>query len=211
MTCKIIQDLLPLYVDSVCSKESCELVQAHLKICPACAQELAMMRQDGPEMPRIESDQAKAIINTWRRHKRKIILRVFAFILAGILSFTAIFIIPNTKWGITTTAKLWEDEITAYAMELLAQGETEWKEYLQYSIEPYPDAGLVVFSNTGINGFGYTGFYYSATGEPMGFQGEALEFYWTGYGWYWREDGWGDNWQYSKHIVGNLYWYEAHF
>ncbi len=211
MNCKIIQDLLPLYVDSVCSKESCELVQEHLKTCPACARELDMMRQGTPEVPEVESDHAKAIINTWRRHKRKTILKVFAFILAGILSFTAVFIMPNTKWGITTTAKLWEDEITAYAIELLEQGETERKEFLQYSIEPYPDAGLVVFANTGINGFGYTGFYYSATGEPMGFQGETLEFYVIeGYGWMWHEER-GDNWQYSEHIVGNLYWFEAHF
>lgn len=36
MNCKIIQDLLPLYHDGVCSTESRELVQGHLKDCADC-------------------------------------------------------------------------------------------------------------------------------------------------------------------------------
>lgn len=35
--CNIIRDLLPLYVDGVCSVESRELVEDHLARCPACA------------------------------------------------------------------------------------------------------------------------------------------------------------------------------
>ncbi len=36
MNCKVIQDLLPLYVDGCCSEESAELVQEHLNVCPLC-------------------------------------------------------------------------------------------------------------------------------------------------------------------------------
>ena len=34
--CGIIQDLLPLYLDHVCSEESKQLVEQHLKNCPGC-------------------------------------------------------------------------------------------------------------------------------------------------------------------------------
>ena len=37
MDCKVIQDLLPLYVDGCCSEESGKLVEAHAKVCPSCA------------------------------------------------------------------------------------------------------------------------------------------------------------------------------
>lgn len=36
VTCKVIQDLLPLYVDGVCSPDTAALVEEHLKDCKAC-------------------------------------------------------------------------------------------------------------------------------------------------------------------------------
>ena len=39
--CGLIQDLLPLYYDEVCSQESRSLVEEHLAECPACRQRLA--------------------------------------------------------------------------------------------------------------------------------------------------------------------------
>ena len=41
--CALIQDLLPLYRDGVCSDESRKAVEAHLKGCPACQAALAAM------------------------------------------------------------------------------------------------------------------------------------------------------------------------
>lgn len=35
--CNMIRDLLPLYLDNVCSKESEEIVKVHLQTCPECA------------------------------------------------------------------------------------------------------------------------------------------------------------------------------
>ena len=42
-SCKIIEDLLPLYVDEVCSKESRQLVDGHVAECPKCMKKLKMM------------------------------------------------------------------------------------------------------------------------------------------------------------------------
>ena len=36
ITCNIIEDLLPLYVDDMVSEDSRQLVEEHLKTCPAC-------------------------------------------------------------------------------------------------------------------------------------------------------------------------------
>ena len=38
--CKVIEDLLPLYIDEVCSDESKRLVEEHLKECDACIAKL---------------------------------------------------------------------------------------------------------------------------------------------------------------------------
>lgn len=43
--CNIIRDLLPLYADDVCSKESRALVDEHLQECPDCLEELVNLRK----------------------------------------------------------------------------------------------------------------------------------------------------------------------
>ena len=37
MRCEVIQDLLPLYQDGLCSPVTAELVRQHLSACPDCA------------------------------------------------------------------------------------------------------------------------------------------------------------------------------
>ena len=37
-SCNMIQDLIPLYIDGVCSEESKEAVEQHLSECPDCTQ-----------------------------------------------------------------------------------------------------------------------------------------------------------------------------
>ena len=54
--CDIIQDLLPLYIDSCCHPGSRELVEEHLKTCPACQKAFGEMTGDipAPEAPQPE-------------------------------------------------------------------------------------------------------------------------------------------------------------
>lgn len=44
ITCDIINDLLPSYVDGVCSEDSCKLVEEHLHDCARCSQKLTYMK-----------------------------------------------------------------------------------------------------------------------------------------------------------------------
>lgn len=75
MNCKIVQDLLPLYHDGVCSEESRAAVEEHLAGCAACRQQLADM--DAP-LPAMEGKKAedgtaavKKIAGVWRQGKRR--------------------------------------------------------------------------------------------------------------------------------------------
>nr|WP_325184710.1 zf-HC2 domain-containing protein [uncultured Oscillibacter sp.] len=75
MNCKIIQDLLPLYHDGVCSEESRGLVEEHLAGCEICRQVLADMDAPLPsaEGKKTEEDVSavQRIAGEWRRGKWK--------------------------------------------------------------------------------------------------------------------------------------------
>ena len=46
LKCEVIQDLLPLYHDQVCSRETKELVEEHLLTCPTCREYLQSMDEE---------------------------------------------------------------------------------------------------------------------------------------------------------------------
>ena len=44
ITCDIVRDLMPLYVDDVCSDDSRKLIEDHINHCSKCQNELAAMK-----------------------------------------------------------------------------------------------------------------------------------------------------------------------
>lgn len=84
-TCGIVQDLLPLYVDDVCSERSRELVREHLAECPDCSAVLAKMQNQVVDRA-LEQEKAEVISHQRAFFKRKS---------AGLgLVIAAIFMIP---------------------------------------------------------------------------------------------------------------------
>ena len=74
MNCGIIQDLLPLYHDGVCSPESRTEVEEHLKTCPDCRAALAAMDAPLPEAEKAAPDDAAAVRSlsrAWEKGKRR--------------------------------------------------------------------------------------------------------------------------------------------
>lgn len=72
VTCQIIQDLLPLYCDGVCSEESRKLVEAHVRICEKCREELRLMGLPVEAAgPSAEVEAAEAATRAWKKNKRK--------------------------------------------------------------------------------------------------------------------------------------------
>lgn len=93
--CDITKDLLPLYVDSVCSKKSCECIEEHLKECNNCREELRKLREC-PEIPVVEADMKKAVKNAGKRikkGKKKVIIEsvALALIVALLISTVTIY------------------------------------------------------------------------------------------------------------------------
>lgn len=60
ISCEVCRDLLPLYVDGVCSAESCALVEEHLARCGACRMEYE--RMGGKEGAPAPAPDASAVI-----------------------------------------------------------------------------------------------------------------------------------------------------
>ena len=90
ITCNIIEDLLPLYVDDMVSEDSRKLVKEHLKGCPACRKmQEEMMREnrltagikDGNSV-QINKTEAESLKKIRRRIRKK---RILSVILAVVL------------------------------------------------------------------------------------------------------------------------------
>ena len=90
ITCNIIEDLLPLYVDDMVSEDSRRLVEEHLKGCPACRKmQEEMMREnrltagikDGNSV-KINKTEAEPLKKIRRRIRKK---RILSVILAVVL------------------------------------------------------------------------------------------------------------------------------
>jgi hypothetical protein len=103
ISCEIIKDLLPLYHDDVCSKETRVLVEEHITGCAACREELIGISKQF-DYPRIKPDEAKpikAIAAAWKKDKAKAFIKgtviavvISAVVFGGFLGLTQWKIIP---------------------------------------------------------------------------------------------------------------------
>lgn len=85
LNCNVIDDLLPLYLDGVCSAESRALVEEHLKECPACREKVASLRQDEEPAP-VHLEEAKPVAELAHDLKRKVRQRrILLDVLAAVL------------------------------------------------------------------------------------------------------------------------------
>ena len=48
ISCNIIEDLVPLYIDDICSDETKKMIKEHLKDCSECQQKLEQMKSNLP-------------------------------------------------------------------------------------------------------------------------------------------------------------------
>ena len=86
--CEIIKDLLPLYVDNICSNQSRKIVEEHLDECPKCQTYLQEIKKT--IIIEDDDDKPQEMANILKRLKNKIIKRniIIAILNLLIIIFT---------------------------------------------------------------------------------------------------------------------------
>lgn len=86
--CAMTRDLLPLYVEGLCSEESASVVEKHLGECPKCSAALAAMREEEVASPTPAGPVRETIkpFKKVRRHYRRILVIIVAVV---VLAFPA--------------------------------------------------------------------------------------------------------------------------
>lgn len=90
MPCDLIQDLLPLYHDEVCSQTSREAVEEHLQDCSTCQKVLDAMGGEllTPE-EKEEEKELRPLAEWWKKQKKKnhlnaVVYTIFLVIIVGV-------------------------------------------------------------------------------------------------------------------------------
>lgn len=93
ISCEIIKDLLPLYHDGVCSKESNEMVEEHLSDCENCKAELLAMDHELIPNNHIEENikEAEAVKKLSKEWKKGMIVSLFQGILITLIVFLILY------------------------------------------------------------------------------------------------------------------------
>lgn len=118
MRCDIIRDLIPSYVDGLCSEATRECVEEHMKSCEECRKMTALCREKGiadAQMDQRELDGLKKI-------KRLIRCKGYACcgLVIFILGYMGISILGNGKWSMLTFSVHLVMFITCICLALLS-------------------------------------------------------------------------------------------
>ena len=123
LPCKVVEDLLPIYHDEVCSEETKEIVEEHLLCCDSCAQKLKFIEEDIniPKQDREAVNILKYIKKEMKaKETKKIILILAIFIAVLLLSYTLQFKlrpVSTEKMNITQVATL-SDHSIGFGLEM---------------------------------------------------------------------------------------------
>ena len=116
LPCKVIEDILPMYYDKVCSEESAALVEEHLRDCPHCSQKLSDLRAD-MDIPQREVDDIKPLKKI-QKSFRKMRLR-WLIAVAVVLALIPIAFLAGNDHS-EPRVEYTKEEATAYANEFMA-------------------------------------------------------------------------------------------
>lgn len=95
--CDIVQDLLPLYLDGICSEGSCEFVEEHISECEKCSGTLSKLKNTEYDKEIID-EKEKVIQYTYKKTKQRTFLA--GGVIAGILMIPVVIcLIVNLATG----------------------------------------------------------------------------------------------------------------
>lgn len=94
ISCEIIKDLLPLYHDGVCSKESKVMVEEHLACCESCSTELKAMDEVmdlyNTKQNLKEANGMKKLSKKWKKGMMKSLLKGVLITILAIIILTLV-------------------------------------------------------------------------------------------------------------------------
>ena len=121
LSCAIVEDLLPTYVERLTSEETNAAVLAHLKSCPACAAKRAAMGAKETEAAAKDAEETAREVDYLKkvrhRGRRRIMLAVLATLLVLAAGFAAkVFIIgsPLDADGVAVSSQEEDDTLRVH-------------------------------------------------------------------------------------------------
>lgn len=87
MNCNIIKDLLPSYIDGICSEDTVQVIEEHLPKCEDCKQTLKTMQQQTDYVQTIPEEVAKAITPFKKINKKGRIQVIKAIVMTFLMTF----------------------------------------------------------------------------------------------------------------------------
>ncbi|EOR27756.1 hypothetical protein A500_03056 [Clostridium sartagoforme AAU1] len=94
LSCIIIKDLLPIYIDEIASKETNACVEQHLNECDTCKKEYYKMLDVN------NSNEKNSEIDTFRKFKLKIILMFVSLIMISVACISVAMMCENIRLGL---------------------------------------------------------------------------------------------------------------
>ena len=85
--CDIIKDLLPSYVDEICSEASKEWIEEHLKECEECRKTVSMLRDTEISAKKLEQESLEAGRKVIRKNLRRSVFNLGLCLLTAFLMF----------------------------------------------------------------------------------------------------------------------------
>lgn len=132
MSCEIIQDLLPLYCDGVCSQDSRQAIEMHLEECEKCRADMRFMEQDMKAGSVQAEDEkiVKAAVAAWKKGKTR------AFVKGCLIALLSIAVVATGYLSLH-----WFSTADENNLDALAQQAADYLGYDELSIEKVEQRG----------------------------------------------------------------------
>ena len=94
ISCKVIEDMLPIYYDGVCSNESAALVEEHLRDCTDCSKLFTEFRSEIMIQGNVVDDlkPLEEIREQWKKSKRSSMKKGILITLCGLLMISTLLV-----------------------------------------------------------------------------------------------------------------------
>lgn len=134
MNCNIIKDLLPSYIDEICSQESVEAVEEHLKNCVGCKRVLTNMKECEP-IVLVEEEIVEAK-KPFKKLKLKKIIQLFLAVVLTFVIGIPIYQVTLKEPVLNLAATVTDYIFPAIFVTHVPLGEDEWQ-LIQFEGQDY--------------------------------------------------------------------------